>query len=66
MASESPSPFHDQTEHCEECGRDTRHEVGVEICIENAHENAVFSREPYRVARCVTCGNETVQRMNNA
>lgn len=67
MASKSPSPFHDQTEHCGECERDTRHAVSVEIRTESGkQENAEFSREPYRVATCVACGTESAQRMNNA
>lgn len=67
MASQSPSPPHDQTEHCEDCEHDTQHAVSVEIRTESGkRENAEFSREPYRVAKCVACGNETTQRMNNA
>lgn len=67
MASESPSPFHDQTEHCGECERDTPHAVHVEIRTESGkRENAEFSREPYRVTKCMACGNEHSQRMNNA
>jgi hypothetical protein len=67
MASKSPSPFHDQSEHCEDCERDTQHAVSVEIRTESGKvENAEFSREPYRVAKCVACGSESVQRMNNA
>lgn len=67
MVSKSPSPFHDQSEHCEECERDTQHAVSVEIRTESGNpENAQFSREPYRVATCLGCGQETAQRMNNA
>jgi hypothetical protein len=67
MASKSPSPFHGQTEHCEGCERDTQHAVSVEIRTESGkQENAEFSREPYRVATCMVCSSESVQRMNNA
>lgn len=55
------------TEQCDNCGRDTSHEVSVEIRTESKkQENAEFSREPYRVSRCQTCGEEHSQRMNNA
>lgn len=67
MASKSPSPFHDQVEHCENCKRETQHAVSVEIRTESGkQENAEFSREPYRVTKCTACGTETAQRMNNA
>lgn len=67
MATESPSPFHDQTEHCDTCERDTQHSISVEIKTESGkRENAEFSREPYRVTKCMACGTERSQRMNNA
>ena len=63
-----PSPTPDGfTEACDRCGRETTHSVSVEIRTESRKdENAEFSREPYRVATCESCGEETVQRMNNA
>lgn len=62
----TPSP--DNTvEYCSQCGRETSHVVRVEIRTESQKpENAEFSREPYRVTRCVDCGTETTLRMNNA
>ena len=67
MASKSPSPFHDQVEDCENCKRETQHAVSVEIRTESGkQENAEFSREPYRVTKCMACGTESAQRMNNA
>lgn len=67
MATDTPSPFHGQTERCESCERDTQHAVHVEIRTESTkRENAQFSREPYRVAKCRACGSEQAQRMNNA
>jgi hypothetical protein len=54
-------------EPCECCGRETPHEVHIEIRTESAkRENAQYSREPYRVATCVLCGEESATRMNNA
>ncbi|MFB6084910.1 MAG: hypothetical protein ABEJ94_11775 [Halorientalis sp.] len=54
-------------EECEECGRETPHEVSVQILTESATpENAEYSREPYRVSECRVCGERTVLRMNNA
>ena len=67
MASKSPSPHHGQTEHCDECERETPHAVSIEIRTEsNREENVEFSREPYRVAACRICEREQIQRMNNA
>jgi len=54
-------------ESCPSCGRDTPHEVSVEILTESTErENAEFSREPYRVSECRICGTTTQLRMNNA
>lgn len=67
MATESASPLTDRTEYCETCGRETQHSVHVEIRTESENaDNAGFSREPYRVAECLVCDTERVQRMNNA
>ncbi|UHH14845.1 DUF7835 family putative zinc beta-ribbon protein [Halobacterium litoreum] len=66
MASKSPQSD-GMTEQCENCGRETPHQVSVELRTESSKsENAEFSREPYRVATCRACGEETSQRMNNA
>jgi hypothetical protein len=66
MATE-PSDLDGVTESCPECTRETTHKVQVELRTESSkNENSEFSREPYRVATCLTCGNETTQRMNNA
>lgn len=55
------------TEECEECSRETPHEVSIELLTESTkEENAEFSREPYRVSTCRVCGTETSVRMNNA
>ena len=55
------------SESCDECGRETPHEVSVQIRTESKkRENAEFSREPYRVTTCQACGEEESQRMNNA
>jgi hypothetical protein len=57
----------DMVEECAACGRETAHQVSVEIRTESQkEENAEFSREPYRVATCITCGGEETTRMNNA
>jgi ribosomal protein L44E len=55
------------TEYCPACGRETAHTVEVQIRTESdKKENAQFSREPYRVSTCRTCGGGRTQRMNNA
>ena len=66
MASKTPGTD-ELTEPCEHCGSVTAHHVSVELRTENeGGRNAAFSREPYRVATCRTCGEETSQRMNDA
>jgi ribosomal protein L37E len=66
MASKSPESD-GMTEECARCGRETPHTVSVELRTESAQEeNAEFSREPYRVAECTSCGTTTKTRMNNA
>jgi hypothetical protein len=55
------------TERCDTCDTDTIHEVSIQLRTESADsENAQFSREPYRVTECLTCGHRANQRMNNA
>jgi hypothetical protein len=67
MATQPTSSPGDIREPCSACGVETPHEVRVEIRTESTKaENAEFSREPYRVATCTQCGEERVQRMNNA
>lgn len=57
----------DMTERCDSCQHETPHKVSVQIKTESTKtENAEFSREPYRVAECLSCGEVTNQRMNNA
>jgi len=54
-------------ERCERCGAETAHDVRLEIRTESATgENAACSREPYRVAACRRCGDESSTRMNGA
>jgi len=66
MASKSPRTD-GRTEWCERCGRETTHDVAVEVRTENADaENAACSREPYRVVTCRACDEQTSQRMNDA
>lgn len=55
------------TERCETCGRDTPHDVSIQLRTESRQEeNAEFSREPYRVSTCRRCGADRSIRMNNA
>lgn len=55
------------TEACSQCGRETPHEVSIQLLTESRkEENAEFSREPYRVSACRVCGAEESVRMNNA
>lgn len=55
------------SEKCTECGRETPHEVSIQLLTESRkEENAEFSREPYRVSTCRVCGAEESVRMNNA
>lgn len=62
-----PSDLDGITEQCSDCARETLHEVRVELRTESSkEENAEFSREPYRLSKCLECERETIQRMNNA
>ncbi|WP_423747174.1 hypothetical protein V5735_21330 (plasmid) [Haladaptatus sp. SPP-AMP-3] len=57
----------DNLEPCENCAVQTPHEVSIEIRTESDKSHtAKFSREPYRVIRCLMCGTTTATRMNNA
>jgi len=56
-------------EHCQSCGRDTPHDVSIELRAETDDETAAtaeFSREPYRVATCQRCEASHALRMNDA
>ena len=56
----------EMVEECDECSRETPHEVSIQLLTESRKEkNAEFSREPYRVTTCRICGTETLTRMNN-
>lgn len=66
MATKTPADDA-MLEECPSCSRETPHRVSVQILTESTKpENAQFSREPYRVAVCAACGEETKTRMNNA
>lgn len=54
-------------EACPDCGTEQPHDVSIELLTEAAGaQNAAFSREPYRVAECMVCGETTQTRMNDA
>ncbi len=54
-------------ESCERCGRETPHNVAVELKTESkTGNNVAYSREPYRISTCHVCGAERSIRMNNA
>ncbi|WP_233745573.1 DUF7835 family putative zinc beta-ribbon protein [Halobacterium bonnevillei] len=66
MASKHPRA-EGMVEFCATCGTETIHDISVELRTENeTTENAQFSREPYRIATCQTCGQTAARRMNNA
>ena len=66
MAGQRPDPD-EMVEPCANCGRETPHAVSVELRTESTDgANASFSREPYRVAECRTCGEAFAQRMSDA
>lgn len=61
------SRANERSEHCPTCDRETAHTVSLQIVTESdSVDNAVFSREPYRVSECLVCGETTAVRMNNA
>lgn len=56
----------ERSEFCEYCGRETTHSISLQLVTESDRsDNAEFSREPYRVKECLTCGERTAIRMNN-
>lgn len=57
------SAFGELTEECDDCERETLHEVSIELRTENPE--FVTSREPYRVTECRECGEVEEVRMNN-
>lgn len=66
MATRTESSVDGLTEHCEPCGAETVHEVGLKIVTESSKtEGAEFSREPYRVTECLECGTRIRTRMND-
>jgi ribosomal protein L40E len=65
--SQSQQTITELTEQCAECGTRTPHTVSIELKTESKKQtNRAFSREPYRVTTCRTCGATGSQRMNNA
>lgn len=65
--SDASPAFSEVTEECDECDRETVHEISVELRTESPEsENATFSREPYRIAECNVCGHSSEVRLNNA
>lgn len=54
VSSTAPSAFSELTEACDECDRETVHEVAVELRQENP--DSTFSTEPSRVTECNVCG----------
>ncbi|WP_336343833.1 DUF7835 family putative zinc beta-ribbon protein [Halalkalicoccus ordinarius] len=66
MAAKEPSS-QTMNEPCPTCDRNTDHVVSLEIRTEGTNpETARYSREPYRITRCLGCGERRSQRMNNA
>jgi CO dehydrogenase/acetyl-CoA synthase alpha subunit len=58
----------ERQERCDDCDRDTPHDVRIELRAESESpgENAAFSREPYRVTTCRRCETSRARRMNDA
>ncbi|WP_438267368.1 DUF7835 family putative zinc beta-ribbon protein [Haladaptatus halobius] len=57
----------ESVEACEQCLRETPHQVSIELHTESPkNTNSEFSHEPYRVTTCLECGETTSQRVNNA
>jgi hypothetical protein len=55
------------TKECDDCKRETLHIISVKILTESPkHENAQYSREPYRICECQVCEASERMRMNNA
>jgi len=56
-----------RSEHCPSCGTERPHDVSITLLTESAATaNAQYSREPYRISECLSCGRRTERRMNDA
>ncbi|WEL17588.1 MULTISPECIES: hypothetical protein [unclassified Halorhabdus] len=56
-----------RVEYCSSCRGEHPHDVSITLLTENeASDNAAYSREPYRVSVCRSCGQRTERRMNDA
>lgn len=56
----------DIVEECDDCGEETAHDVAIQIRAESEQaENAQFSREPYRITECRSCGLTASERLND-
>lgn len=54
-------------EQCSTCEEIRPHDVSIELLVESAKDtNRKFSKEPYRIAECHTCGTTTKLRLNDA
>ncbi|WP_336037746.1 hypothetical protein [Halobacterium yunchengense] len=61
------TPMSNLTEFCEDCDRETRHAVEIQLRVENAEASQPkCSREPYRVSECLHCEATDAVRMNDA
>lgn len=53
-------------ENCPTCGRETAHSVSIELRHERPEGSQMkYSREPYRVSVCDSCGTTERLRMND-
>jgi hypothetical protein len=54
------------SEDCPACGRETAHSVSIELRHERPERSHTgYSREPYRVSVCDSCGATERLRMND-
>lgn len=67
MMTSTDTDIDDLIKQCKDCEQQTPHIASLKILTESpTHENAQYSREPYRVCECQVCGASEQTRMNNA
>ena len=53
-----------RTELCGACDAETRHRIAIEhLTMSKRAHNREFSRQPFRVSRCLDCGEVTRERL---
>lgn len=58
-------PTNQTLDYCENCGANSPHAVSIELRETGNEADKQRCRSPFRVASCVDCGEETVERASS-